>query len=318
MRIGIDAMGGDFAPRTVVEGTILSASWRAKDERVVLFGKRDDLLREFASLGASIEGKNVEIVDCSEVIDMHDHPMRAISQKKDSSIVVGFHHLAQGKVEGFASAGNTGAMMAGTMTHIKVVEGLSRPSIATSIPMIDGSSCLLLDVGLNSDCKPEVLLQYGLLGSLYSQIIHGVQKPRVALLNIGAEPEKGNLLSRATYELMSATKHFYFAGNIEGNEIFSGEKADVIVCDGFVGNIVLKEAEALYHLACAKGLGDDSFFSRFNFENYGGIPVLGVNAPVIIGHGVSNGKAINMMIKQTVEVIASQLCEKIKSAFKNV
>ena len=247
---------------------------------------------------------------------MHDHPVQAIQKKPDSSVTVGFQWLAEGRIDGFASAGNTGAMMAGTMLFIKAVPGILRPSIATYLPVGEEGYALLLDVGLNSDCKPEVLYQYGLLGSLYAQFVLGVERPRVALLNIGAESEKGSALARQTHELMVNAAGYHFVGNVEGNQLFSGEVADVVVCDGFVGNIVLKEAEAFYLMAKQRGV-EDCYFERFNFENYGGTPVLGVNAPVIIGHGVSNGKAIAHMIVQTGEVIASGLCRRFKNAFAN-
>ena len=263
----------------------------------MLFGDAAQLEKEFKAKGEN--AANYEIVHCSEVITMNDHPVSGIAKKPDSSISVGFQHLASGKIDGFASAGNTGAMMAGTMTFIKTVPGLVRPAIAAYIP---------------SDCKPEVLVQYGVLGSLYSQYVLGVEKPRVALLNIGAEAEKGNLLAKTTHELMASSSDFNFVGNIEGNELFSNKRADVVVCDGFVGNIVLKEAESFYMIAKKRGI-QDPYLDRFNFEHYGGTPVLGVNAPVIIGHGISNGRAINSMIRQTGRVIASSLCAKFKQAF---
>ncbi len=315
MRIGVDAMGGDYAPRAVVEGVESLRGVLQPDWHLVLFGDRALLREEFARVGGNVD--DYEVVHCDEVITMHDHPVQAIQKKPKSSVTVGFQWLAAGKIDGFASAGNTGAMMAGTMLFIKAVPGLLRPSIATYLPVGEDGYALLLDVGLNSDCKPEVLLQYGLLGSLYAQFVLGVEDPRVALLNIGAESEKGSTLARQTHELMSQTQRYHFVGNIEGNQLFSGEVADVVVCDGFVGNIVLKEAEAFYLMAKQRGVAD-SYFERFNFENYGGTPVLGVNAPVIIGHGVSNGKAIARMIQQTGTVIASGLCQKFKNAFANV
>lgn len=307
-------MGGDYAPRAVVEGVLSLRNTLQKDWQLVLFGNRLLLREEFERLGANVD--DYEVVHCEEVITMHDHPVQAIQKKPNSSVTVGFQRLAEGKIDGFASAGNTGAMMAGTMFFIKAVPGILRPAIASYIPVREKEYALLLDVGLNSDCKPEVLLQYGLLGSLYAQFVLGVAKPRVALLNIGAESEKGSTLARQTHALMAQATFYHFVGNIEGNQLFSGEVADVVVCDGFVGNIVLKEAEAFYLLVKQHGV-ENRYFERFNFENYGGTPVLGVNAPVIIGHGVSNGKAIAQMIVQTGEVIASGLCDRFKKAFAN-
>jgi fatty acid/phospholipid synthesis protein plsX len=312
MRIGIDAMGGDYAPSAVVDGVLQVREWITNDITLVLFGDKTLLQEEFAKRGA--ETSEYEIVHCSEVITMNDHPVSGISKKTDSSITVGFQYLASGKIDGFASAGNTGAMMAGTMAFIKTVPGLTRPAIAAYIPVNETQCNLVLDAGLNSDCKPEVLVQYGVLGSLYSQYVFGVETPRVGLLNIGAEAEKGNITAKATHELMASCTDFHFAGNIEGNELFSNKRVDVIVCDGFVGNIVLKEAESFYMIAKERGI-DDPYLDRFNFEHYGGTPVLGVNAPVIIGHGISNGRAINNMIRQTSKVIGSSLCAKFKQAF---
>lgn len=314
MRIGVDAMGGDYAPRAIVEGVLSLRNSLPADRQLVLFGDRRLLGEEFRRLGANIN--DYEVVHCEEVITMNDHPVQAIQKKPNSSVTIGFQWLAEGKVDGFASAGNTGAMMAGIMFFIKVVPGILRPGIASYIPVGEKEYALLLDVGLNSGCKPEVLLQYGLLGSLYAQFVLGVAKPRVALLNIGAEPEKGSTQARQAHALMSQAQHYQFVGNIEGNQLFTGGVADVIVCDGFVGNIVLKEAEAFYLLVKQQGV-QSRYFERFNFENYGGTPVLGVNAPIIIGHGVSNGKAIAQMIVQTGEVIASGLCDRFKKAFAN-
>ncbi len=307
-------MGGDFAPRSVVEGVVASEKWRTAEQELVIFGDRAQLEEEFKRAGRRAE--DYEVVHCSEVITMHDHPVRAIAEKSDSSITVGFQHLATGRIDGFASAGNTGAMMAGTMNFVKVVPGILRPAIAGYFPTSEDNYNILLDVGLNADCKPDVLVQYAVLGSLYAEHVMGKARPRVGLLNIGEEPQKGNLVSKATHEKMAASEDFVFAGNVEGNEIFSSERVDVIVTDGFVGNIVLKEAEALYKIILSRGIRDE-YFDSFNFEHYGGTPVLGVNAPVIIGHGISNAKAVDNMIRQTGTVISSGLCEKFKSFFKN-
>lgn len=310
-------MGGDYAPGVVVEGVLHWLSGRELgSDRVVLYGVRSQIREALLERGSSLDQAGIEVVDCSEVIDMHDHPMRAISRKEDSSIVRGFQDLARGGIDGFASAGNTGAMMAGTMIYIKAVPGILRPSIASPLP-VEGGTNVLLDVGLNSDCKPEVLCQYGVLGSLYSRLLLGVESPRVGLLNIGAEAEKGNLLTHAAYELMAQSGEYEFVGNVEGNELFSRERVDVVVCDGFVGNVLLKLSESFYHLVCERGLGGDALFGRFNLESYGGTPVLGVNRPVIIAHGASSARVISMMVERTSEVIASQLCDKIRKEFSH-
>lgn len=312
MKIGVDAMGGDYAPDAIVKGAIEAQKQLLPDEQIVLFGDQEKIVQIFRNEG--VDESNFEIVHCSEVIGMGENPAKTVGKKTDSSITVGFSWLAQKKIDGFASAGNTGAMLVGTMYTIKSVPGIIRPAIASYIPVAEGKFNLLLDVGINPDCRPDVLYQYGILGNIYAKLIFGVDNPRIALLNIGVEDEKGNLVIKSTYELMKDNSDFNFVGNIEGHDIFSNAKADVVVCDGFVGNVVLKEAEAFYHLIKKRKISDP-FFEMFNFENYGGTPILGVNAPVIIGHGVSNAKAIMNMILQTKSVISTNLCGKIKEAF---
>jgi glycerol-3-phosphate acyltransferase PlsX len=312
MKIGVDAMGGDYAPNAIVKGAIEAQKQLLPEEQIVLFGDKEKILQILSNEG--VDESNFEIVHCSEVIGMGENPAKTVGKKTDSSITVGFSWLAQKKIDGFASAGNTGAMLVGTMYTIKSVPGIIRPAIASYIPVAEGKFNLLLDVGINPDCRPDVLFQYGILGNIYAKLIFGVDNPRIALLNIGMEDEKGNLVIKSTYELMKDNSDFNFVGNIEGHDIFSNAKADVVVCDGFVGNVVLKEAEAFYHLIKKRKISDP-FFEMFNFENYGGTPILGVNAPVIIGHGVSNAKAIMNMILQTKSVISSNLCGKIKEAF---
>ncbi|MDY0253475.1 MAG: phosphate acyltransferase PlsX [Tenuifilaceae bacterium] len=312
MKIGVDAMGGDYAPDAIVKGAIEAQKQLLPEEQIVLFGDKEKILQILSNEG--VDESNFEIVHCSEVIGMGENPAKTVGKKTDSSITVGFSWLAQKKIDGFASAGNTGAMLVGTMYTIKSVPGIIRPAIASYIPVAEGKFNLLLDVGINPDCRPDVLFQYGILGNIYAKLIFGVDNPRIALLNIGMEDEKGNLVIKSTYELMKDNSDFNFVGNIEGHDIFSNAKADVVVCDGFVGNVVLKEAEAFYHLIKKRKISDP-FFEMFNFENYGGTPILGVNAPVIIGHGVSNAKAIMNMILQTKSVISSNLCGKIKEAF---
>lgn len=312
MKIGVDAMGGDYAPDAIVKGAIEAQKQLLPEERIVLFGDQEQILHVLKT--ENVDESKFDIVHCSEVIGMGENPAKTFSKKTDSSITVGFTWLAQKKIDGFASAGNTGAMLVGTMYTIKSVAGIIRPAIASYIPVADGKFNLMLDVGINPDCRPDVLNQYGILGDIYAKLIFGIENPRIALLNIGEEEEKGNLVTKSTYELMKDSTQFNFVGNIEGNEIFSNKKADVVVCDGFVGNVVLKEAEAFYHLIRKRNISDP-FFEMFNFENYGGTPILGVNAPVIIGHGVSNAKAIMNMILQTKSVISSDLCGKIKEAF---
>lgn len=313
LKIGIDAMGGDFAPEAAVKGAIMALEAIGAESRIVLFGDQAQIRTVLEAEGCSAE--RFDIVPTTEVIEMGDHPAKAFQAKADSSITVGFGYLAQGAIQGFASAGSTGAMMVGSMYAVKPIEGVIRPTISSIVPTVGGRPALLMDVGLNVDCKPEVLAQYGLIGSIYAEAVLGIENPRVALLNIGEEETKGNAQTKATYELMKADGKFNFAGNVEGSHIFSGKVADVIICDGFVGNTVLKMAEGLYRINRAMGC-DNKFWEAMNYENVGGTPVLGVNATVMIGHGCSSPKAIRSMILSTEQCIKADLTAKLQRAFK--
>ncbi|MGB8190629.1 MAG: phosphate--acyl-ACP acyltransferase, partial [Chitinophagaceae bacterium] len=249
----------------------------------------------------------------TQVIGMHEHPTRALKEKSRSSISIGFHYLASGKIDAFISAGNTGAMLVGAMYSIKAIEGVLRPTISTIIPKENGGAGLLLDVGLNADCKPENLNQFAMLGSLYARHILGIENPKVGLVNIGEEEGKGNLLAQAAYPLLKANDQINFEGNIEGRDVFI-EKADVMVCDGFTGNIILKLAESLYEITQRKKI-EHPYFDRFNFENYGGTPVLGVSKPVIIGHGISHAKAFYNMVLLAQKMIESKLMGLMQESF---
>jgi len=311
MRIGIDIMGGDFAPQTTTEGAILAQKDLSNVE-LVLLGDENIISSILEEKGA--DKNNYSIVHTKEVIGMGEHPIKAFKQKSKSSIGVGFHLLSTGQIQGFAGAGNTGAMMIGSMYSVKSIPGIIRPCITSVMPKENGGVNLILDVGVNADCKPDVLYQFGVVGSVYAQNVFGIENPRVGLLNIGEEPEKGNLLSQASNNLMTDSKDFNFIGNIEGRDLFD-DKCDVIVCDGFTGNVVLKEAEAFYYLMKKRGMLDD-YFSRFNYEIYGGSPILGINSNVVVGHGISNDEAIKNMIKLTAECVEADLSKKIKEAFK--
>jgi len=313
MRIGIDVMGGDYAPEATVLGAILALKELTPDDKLVLIGdeKRIQSILEREHVASS----RFDIVHTEVFIEMGAHPAKAWALKTNSSISIGYKLLKNGEIDGLASAGNTGAMLIGLRYTVKVIEGIIRPAIASSIPTVEGKPSILLDVGINPDCRPDVLFQYAILGSLYAEHVWNTENPRVGLLNIGLEETKGNLVSKSAYELMKGTKEFNFIGNVEGNDFFSNEKADVIVCDGFVGNVVLKEAEAFYTMVKKRKIKDE-FFERFNFENYGGTPVLGVNSNVVIGHGISNDIAIKNMILYTKSVINAKLTDRIKEAFK--
>lgn len=311
MKIGLDVMGGDFAPEVTVLGAISACDKLHEHVRLVLVGDAGAIID--ICVREKFDSSRFEIIDAPDTIYMGDHPSKAFAQKTQSSIHVGYELLSTGKIDAFASAGSTGAMMVGAMYTVKSIPGILRPAIAIATPRVDGKVNILLDVGLNPDCKPDVLYQYGLLGSLYAEFVYNIPSPRVALLNIGAEAEKGDLLTKSAYTLMAEAKDYNFIGNVEGHEIFI-DKADVIVCDGFVGNVILKAAEGFSHIIKHRGV-EDSFFETFNPDNYGGTPVLGINSNVIIGHGASNSVAIQNMILLTQGVIEADLPPKIKQYF---
>lgn len=313
MNIGLDMMGGDFAPLEAVKGLQLYLSGNTNGAGLYCIGDETrvkPLLEEH-----QVTSPDLHLIHAPEVIGYNEHPTKALKEKQQSSIAIGFHLLATGKIDAFISAGNTGAMLVGAMYSIKPIEGVQRPTISTIVPKLDGSTGLLLDVGLNADCKPELLNQFAVLGSLYAKHILNISDPKVGLMNVGEEEGKGNLLAQATYPLLRENKQVNFTGNIEGRDIFSG-KADVMVCDGFTGNIILKMAESIYDIAHKRKLHKDEYFSRFHYENYGGTPVLGVAKPVVIGHGISNAKAFKNMIALAEKMIQSDLCGKMLDSFK--
>lgn len=300
-------MGGDFAPEAVVLGAI-EAQKQFSDVRLVLIGDESKIVAILDREGA--DKSNFDIVHTDQVIEMGEHPVKAFSTKPQSSIAIGFKLLMQDKIQGFASAGSTGGMMVGAMYTIKQIEGVIRPTIASPIPVSLDRRAILLDVGLNPDCKPEVLVQYAMLGTVYARYVLGIENPKVGLLNIGEEEEKGSILTQTTHQQLKEAKGINFIGNVEGNDVFKG-KADVIVTDGFTGNVLLKAAESFYELLHKQGIKNE-FFEGFNFENIGGTPVLGVNGVVTIGHGISNAKAIKNMIKSTIDCVKGGIVEHIR------
>ena len=311
MNIGLDMMGGDFSPLEAVKGvqlylkevTIPVKVWLIGDEALI-----QPLLQEYAIPAAS-----VQLVHAPQVIQMDEHPTRALKEKQQSSIAIGFRLLASGKMDAFISAGNTGAMLVGAHYSLKPIEGIQRPTISTVIPKENGKTGVLLDVGLNSDCKPENLNQFAVLGSLYARHILGIDEPRVGLLNIGEEEGKGNILAQATYPLLKENTLIRFIGNVEGRDVLI-DKADVIVCEGFTGNVILKLAESLYDISSRHKI-ESEYFDRFDFEYYGGTPLLGVTKPVIIGHGISRGKSFLNMLKLAQKMLDTDLLGKMKESF---
>lgn len=313
MKIGIDIMGGDYAPELIVLGCFLARNQIPENIELILLGDKESIIRIAEDNGFDVN--RISIVHTSDQILMTDHPIKAFTTKVNSSVFKGFQMLKSGEIDSFCSAGNTGAMLVGASKVITPIPGIIRPAIAARIPNIAGNAGVILDVGLNPDARPDVLLQYGVLGKLYSMAMFNIKNPRVALVNIGTEEEKGNLVTKSTFQLMKESNELNFVGNVEGNEFFTNPNADVLVCDGFIGNIILKEAEGFYSLLSKREIKDE-FFEEFNFEHYGGTPILGINKPVIVGHGISNEKATKNMILQSIQIVESKLTEKIKSAIE--
>lgn len=312
MKLGLDINGGDFAPNANVLGAILALNELPGHVELVLIGRKEEIAKILEEKG--VKSPRISVVDAPDNITMNDHPTRAIPQKPNSSIAIGLDLLAAKKINSFASTGNTGAMLVGSIYKINAIPGVIRPCITSVLPLVNGGTSILLDVGANADCKPDVLYQFAILGSIYAANVMGIENPKIGLLNIGQEEGKGNLLTQATYKLMKDSHDFNFIGNVESRDLFFG-KADVVVSDGFTGNIVLKEAEGFYTIAKKLGM-ENTYFDRFNYENYGGTPILGVNSDVIIGHGVSNDVAVKNMLKLAYDVATSELTKNLKEAFK--
>lgn len=310
MKIGLDVMGGDFAPNSNLEGAILARNMLPRDNELVLIGKKDLIYDELVARNANPE--DFIIVHAGEVIEMGDSPTKALIKKPDSSIAVGFRMMKEKKIDAFASAGSSGAMLVGAIYSLNTIQGIIRPTTTALVPKEEGGFNILLDVGTNPDAKPDVLYQFAILGSLYGRLVHNVGNPRVGLLNIGEEEKKGNLLAQSAFQFMKDSDDFNFIGNVEGRDILK-DKADVIVCDGFTGNVVLKHTEAFYRILTKRGVHDE-YLERFNYENYGGTPILGVDGTVIVGHGISNATAVKNMILLAMEVHQSGLAEEIKEA----
>jgi glycerol-3-phosphate acyltransferase PlsX len=309
MRIGLDVMGGDYAPDAIVEGAVDSLQHLPADDTLVLIGDNEAICRKLGEM--KVDPSSFEIVHTTQVIEMGDHPAKAFSQKKDSSIAVGYGMLKSNMLDGFCSAGNTGAMLVGASYTVNAIPGVLRPALGIVLPRVDGRRSIILDVGLNPDCKPEVLLQYGILGTIFARYVLEDENPTVGLLNIGEEESKGTPAVKAAYEMMKENPGINFFGNVEGNNLFQKSMPDVVVCDGFVGNVILKMGESFHHIYKQRNL-EDSFFDQLDFENFGGTPIIGINANVVIGHGISRRKAIMNMVIRTREVVHANLAQKIR------
>ena len=303
-------MGSDHGPVVPIRAAVMAAKELPADTRLVLIGDADAIARGITAEGGDVAA--FDIVPSQDDITFQDNPTKAFQAKPRSSISIGFHLLKEGKLDAFASTGNTGAMLVGSIFSIKPIPGVIRPCIPSVVPKENGRYGILVDVGANADCKADVLAQFGLLGSMLAKHVYHIAEPKVGLLNIGEEAKKGDVLRQATYELMREQNQYHFIGNVEGRDLFN-DKADVYVTDGFTGNVVLKAVEAFHDLLEVRGV-HEPFFDRFNYENYGGLPVLGVNGNVIIGHGISNDTTIKNMVLFTREVVESKLNDRIREA----
>ncbi len=313
MRIGLDVMGGDFAPVATIEGAVKALDKIAALDKIILIGPRSLILSELSKHQANPD--IFEIVDAPEIIEMEEKPVQAIQSKPDASMCIGMKMLKNKELDIFASAGNSGALMVAAMQYIGLSKGIIRPCVAAEIPKEPGGYSLLLDIGTNPDAKPEVLYQYGILGKVYTEAVFNTSNPRVALLNIGHEDGKGNIQCQSAFSIMKNSIDFNFIGNLETRDLYR-DSADVFVCDGFVGNIVTKQIEATYRLLYKRN-NLDSYFSLFNYEISGGSPILGIAAPVILGHGISSATAIQNMILLGKRMFENQLTQKIETAFAN-
>lgn len=328
--VAVDAMGGDDAPGVVVEGAVQAARSGGANLRVLLFGPAERI-RPLLDRALNGEALPVELHDAPDVIEMAESPSAAIKNKRRSSIHLGLAAHKADLADAFVSAGNTGAVMAGALVILGRIPGVDRPSLVGFYPTTKGLA-LLLDAGSNVDCKPEYLVQFGRMGSIYAERILRAEKPTVGLINIGEEPGKGNAQAKSAYELMREAYGIRFAGNVEGRDVMH-HAADVIVADGFVGNVMLKLGEsittALPHMAAQAmqrlklGAEEQQLVGRvlseikrpFNYENYGGAPLLGVSGNVIIGHGGSTPRAIERMIQAGAELARQGVTEAVAESF---
>lgn len=310
MKVGLDVMGGDYSPDATLEGALLAQQKLSSVDRIFLFGPKEVIEEKLHEKKA--DSSVFTVINSPDIIKMGERPIKAYTRKPNSSIAMGLKSLKSKEIDAFCSAGNSGATMVGAMYSINNIHGIIRPCTLTCIPKESGGMNVFLDIGTNPDIKPDILYQFAILGSIYSQSVLNVKNPRVGLLNIGEEEEKGNLLCQSAFRLMRGSEDFNFVGNIEGRDIFK-DKTDVIVCDGFTGNIVLKQIEAMYRLLIKRNLVDD-YIKKFNYENYGGSPILGVNGSVVIGHGISSPIAIMNMVLLSKEIYEAKLTSKIKRA----
>ncbi len=324
-------MGGDFSPRNEVEGALEAIRIAPDRIRVLLVGVRDDIEKELRRLGAE-NNPAIEVVGATQVISMEDEPVAALRQKRDSSIVKGFDLVRDGVATAFVSAGNTGAVMSGATLLLGRIPGISRPTIGSQFPRAEGGYTLVFDVGATVDSKAIHLREYAIMGSIYSEYLLGVKHPSVGLLSVGEERSKGNELVFEATPLLEASG-VNFIGNVEGRDVLKST-VDIIVCDGFVGNVILKFAESMVPALrgrivkySQKGLWNKikagitasvlrEALKDFDYQEYGGVPLLGVRGVTIIGHGRSTPKALRNMILKADEMVRKQIVEKITDALR--
>lgn len=324
MKIAIDAMGGDNGVKATVKGAVDAS--KEFDVNIVLVGKTDLIKEELNKY--DYDNNKVNIIHADEIITNEDKPVKAIRRKKQSSMVIGFNLLKEKQVDGFISAGNTGALLSGGLFVVGRIKGIERPALAPALPNEKGFS-LLIDAGANVDCKPKHLQQFSIMGSIYSQKVLGVDKPKVGLVNIGVEKEKGNELTKKAYEVLE-TSNINFYGNLEARDVLKGY-VDILICDGFVGNIILKVTEGVVstifktlkseftkNLLTKIGAlilkpGLKNFKNKLDYSEVGGAPLLGVKGTVIKAHGSSNSKAIKNAVRQAKLFIDNDVISKIES-----
>lgn len=333
VRIAIDAMGGDHAPEVVVEGSIAATARFPDDLTVILVGREDEIRSFLPESEDDSLPPGIEIVHADQVIEMSESPTSALKTKPNSSIHVGLGLLAQGDVASFVSVGNTGAVMAVSIFVTKRIDGVLRPSLASYYPTAK-SFCIVLDVGANVECKPEHLVQFAKMGRVYIERVHQRENPTIALMNIGEESSKGNDLVKEAYKLLQAETELNFIGNIEGRDLMA-HGADIVICDGFVGNIMLKLGESVATIlvemlksevegmkltwderaTVAKVVG--TVKKRFDYEEFGGAPLLGIRGNIMIGHGGSTAKAIERLVVAGAEMARHTVAASITEVISN-
>ncbi|MDR2811809.1 MAG: phosphate acyltransferase PlsX [Endomicrobium sp.] len=329
MIIALDAMGGDFAPISTVKGAILAAM--ESKHKVLLVGPEKLLTKEMSKYAKryNVKSLDIEIVNASQIISMDEHPVNAVRQKRDSSLSICAKLVADGKANAFISMGNSGAVMTAALFYLKRIDGVLRPAISTIFPTIDGH-CIIADMGANVDCKPEHLLQFGIMASSFYTKITGLKRPRVGLVSIGEEDTKGNELTLAAFKLLKKAD-INFVGNVEGRDI-PKSKADIVICDGFVGNIILKLGEGLAEILLKLikvsfkrhpiswaslpflWFAIKDLRKKVDYNEVGGAPLLGVDGVCIVGHGASNCKAVKNAIFTGAKAVEYNLIKDIKEA----